>query len=457
MIQSRTELCRIRSDCYRSCFLFSVSDFRKTTACLKDQAARSIQQVAYSELIKNFSHVRAYLRSFYVYGFQHRSEYTQKSSRMYDNERRRVESWLGKYLTFIQDKEGRRVFISLDSRDIPQNPLFSAFRAKSFTPTDISLHFHVLDILQTENSLSITDLMNSLTARLLDFNGEILPDESTVRRKLKEYVALGLLCTGKKGRETVYSLPDSYSDLEKWNCAAAFFSEVLPMGVIGSYIQDRMAERCQFFRFRQHYILSTLDSEILYSAAQAINEKRLITYSHNNQNLKVLPQKIYIGTQTGRQYLLVWSPKRRKFSFQRTDQISNLKIDEAFDVPQDLEEKLKIYQSHAWGVTSCNNQSCTEHIEMILSIRAGEDYLLNKLINEKRCGTVEQIDETRWLFRADVYNTLEMVPWLRSFTGSILELKGSNSVVIKRFWKDLSDLANLYCSGDTGKSGEADE
>lgn len=411
--------------------------------------------MAYSELIKNFSNVRAYLRSFYVYGFQHRSEYTQKSSRMYDNERRRVESWLGKYLTFIQDREGRRVFLSLDSRDIPQNPLFSAFRAKSFTPTDISLHFHILDILQTDSALSITDLMNSLTARLLDFGGEILPDESTVRRKLREYVSIGLLCTEKKGRETVYSLTDDCTDLEKWNCAAAFFSEVLPMGVVGSFVLDRMTEKCQYFRFKQHYILSTLDSEILYSTALAINEKRLITYSHNNHNLTVLPQKIYIGTQTGRQYLLVWSPKRRKFSFQRTDQISNLKIGEVFNSPPDLEEKLKIYQSHAWGVTSCNNQSCTEHIEMILCIGAGDDYLLNKLINEKRGGTVEQIDETRWLFRADVYNTLEMVPWLRSFTGSILELKGSNSMVIKRFWKDLSDLADIYNPGDTGKSGEA--
>ena len=50
--------------------------------------------MAYHELINNFNHIRAYLRSFYVYGFRHRDEFTQKSSRSYDNERRRVESWL---------------------------------------------------------------------------------------------------------------------------------------------------------------------------------------------------------------------------------------------------------------------------------------------------------------------------------------------------------------------------
>ena len=69
--------------------------------------------MAYSELIKDFSRIRAYLRSFYVYGFQHRSEFTRKSARSYDNERRRVESWLGDYMTFRQDEEGRRVFHEL--------------------------------------------------------------------------------------------------------------------------------------------------------------------------------------------------------------------------------------------------------------------------------------------------------------------------------------------------------
>ena len=50
--------------------------------------------LAYSELIKNFSRIRSYMRSFYVYGFRHRNEYDEKSARGYDNERRRMESWL---------------------------------------------------------------------------------------------------------------------------------------------------------------------------------------------------------------------------------------------------------------------------------------------------------------------------------------------------------------------------
>ena len=50
--------------------------------------------MAYNELIKNFEKVRAYMREFYVYGFKSRTEYDAKSARSYDDERRRLESWL---------------------------------------------------------------------------------------------------------------------------------------------------------------------------------------------------------------------------------------------------------------------------------------------------------------------------------------------------------------------------
>lgn len=72
--------------------------------------------MAYSELIKNFAKIREYMSQFYVYGFKSRNEYTAKSLRSYDNERRRIESWLGNYMSFHQDSGGRNTFIAVDSR-----------------------------------------------------------------------------------------------------------------------------------------------------------------------------------------------------------------------------------------------------------------------------------------------------------------------------------------------------
>ena len=216
--------------------------------------------MAYSELIKSFGSIREYLRSFYVYGFRYRGEYDLKSARSYDNERRRVESWLGDYMRFEQDAEGRRVFLSVDSRAVPQNPFYQAFRAKTFTDRDIMLHFHLLDMLSDSEGLPISAIMEELTDRLSAFDGGELPDESTVRKKLKEYVSLGLLQSKKRGRETCYAVSPSETDLKSWEAAAAFFSEAAPLGVIGSYVQDRMETRLSCFRFKHHYILNALDS-----------------------------------------------------------------------------------------------------------------------------------------------------------------------------------------------------
>ena len=93
--------------------------------------------MAYNELIKNFERIRSYMREFYVYGFKSRSEYNAKSARSYDDERRRLESWLGEYMRFTQTAEGKNVFISADSRITHRNPFYKAWKAKSFTDGDI--------------------------------------------------------------------------------------------------------------------------------------------------------------------------------------------------------------------------------------------------------------------------------------------------------------------------------
>lgn len=56
--------------------------------------------MAYSELFKNYSDIRNFMRRFYVYGFETRQDFKDKSSRSYDDERRRLESWLEDYMSF---------------------------------------------------------------------------------------------------------------------------------------------------------------------------------------------------------------------------------------------------------------------------------------------------------------------------------------------------------------------
>lgn len=56
--------------------------------------AKDVKIVAYSELVKNLDNIRMVMRDFYVYGFKSKADFSDRSARSHDNDRRRIESWL---------------------------------------------------------------------------------------------------------------------------------------------------------------------------------------------------------------------------------------------------------------------------------------------------------------------------------------------------------------------------
>lgn len=156
----------------------------------------------FQELIKNFDRIRDYMRQFYVYGFKVRNDFSEKSARTYDNERRRIESWLSRYTKSDYTSKGKHVYINVDSKTIPQNPLYAAWKSKSFTDNDLMLHFFILDLLwdcpEGMSSGAVTDLISH--------NYGVVFDTQTVRLKLKEYETLGILVSHKDGKTLSYAL-----------------------------------------------------------------------------------------------------------------------------------------------------------------------------------------------------------------------------------------------------------
>jgi DNA-binding transcriptional ArsR family regulator len=399
--------------------------------------------VAYSELIKSFGRIRAYMRAFYVYGFQRRDEYGQKSARSYDDERRRLESWLGDCMGFRQDASGRRFFLSVDSRAIDRNPLYRAFRAKSFTDRDIMLHFHLMDILAASVDMPIFDIMEALSERLNTFALAEYPDESTVRRKLAELEKLGLVRKERKGREARYSRTADGVNLESWREAVDFFSEAAPLGVIGDFCRDKLEPMPSLFRFKHHYILNALDGEVMLALIGAIAGGREATLAMGRRRVTVAPLKLYVSVQTGRQYVLVWSPWNRDFGFFRLDAIDTVKPGDAAQLPPDADVRLRAFMGRVWGVSRARSEATT-HLEMTVFVDDGEGHIPRRLEREKRCGRVERLDGHHWRFTADVYDALEMLPWLRTFTGRITALKCDDPRVTERFYGDLAAVAALY-------------
>lgn len=408
--------------------------------------------MAYSELIKNFSKIREYMSQFYVYGFKSRNEYTDKSSRSYDNERRRIESWLGDYMSFHQDSGGRNTFIAVDSREISHNPLYNAFKAKSFTANDIMLHFYIMDILVDNTAKSIKEIADEITEYSSLFEGDYQTDESTLRKKLKEYEKTGIIESSKRGKEFVFSRKSDNVNLDLWRYAVEFFSEENPLGVVGSFILDKFDDDYTPFVFKHHYILHALESEVLCALFDAIGSHMIIKAevyspkSHDTSIHEILPLKIYISTQSGRRYLMVYHYGFKRISFFRLDSIKKTlpeKCDTEYTKYLSLVER---FEKNLWGV-SIGRSYTLEHIEMTLFVGDNEQYIINRLEREKRNGNVTEIDKNHYKFTADVYDTMEMMPWIRTFIGRITKLECSNQAVVDTFYSDMKKLKEMYGGG----------
>lgn len=406
--------------------------------------------MAYTELIKNFNRTRDYMREFYVYGFKSREEYNKKSARSYDDERRRMESWLGDNMQFRQTAEGKNVFISIDSRVTQHNPLYKAWKTKSFTDGDITLHFILFDIMDVSGkACALSDIMDEIDNRLSGFESPKCFDESTVRKKLKEYEKEGLVRSEKRGKVMYYGRSEEYhsNGIDALN----FFSEVMPCGVVGSYLLDKEQENTDYFSFKHHYITSAMDSEITLALFDAMRQKKSITLETTNRHgdtiaeNHVIPLRIMISAQNGRQYLMAYAPRFNRITGYRLDNIVAVKIDEVCENFDELRGKLVGMLPHMWGVsTQSTSGERMEHVEFVVKYDDDEDFIHRRLEREKRCGTVERIDEHTSRFSADVFDTSELIPWMRTFLCRITDVKFSNKVLEKQFLEDIQKMYRMY-------------
>ena len=410
---------------------------------------------SYSELIKNFEKIRAYLRDFYIYGFKSRDDYQAKSARSYDDERRRLESWLGDHMSFVRTAEGKNVFISINSRTIRHNPFYHAWKAKSFTDRDITLHFILFDILHEPSvKRTVSDLLSEIDENYLSgFENPIALDESTVRKKLKEYCEAGIVACEKEGKKVYYHRTE-ITDLSDTEDALHYFSEAAPCGVIGSFLLDKINRETGIFAFKHHYITGAMDSGVLAALFSAMREKRVITVTNCSQQkningtIRLIPLRIFISAQNGRQHLIAYVPAKNRFSSYRLDYLSNVVQNDPTPRFDELRAELDRMQSKIWGVSVKKATVRTDHVEFTVRIEEGEDYIVQRLKREKRIGTVEALDRYTYRFSADVYDTSELIPWIRTFICRIVQIDFSDKAKENQFKADLKEMYRMYGIGE---------
>ncbi len=409
----------------------------------------------FSELIKSFDKTRDYVRDFFIYGCKVRNDFQSKSSRTYDDEKRRVESWLGDYIHTDNSQRGKKVSISVDSGHISENPLYKAYQSKSFTDNDIKLHFLLIDILSDGEQLSLKELVN----RLDEDYGELF-EEQTVRNKLKEYADEGVFIKEKQGKTDYFSLsPDTaenlFAEYGGLDSAVKFASEAGVFGVVGNSLLKGAGLKNDIIFNKHNYIVHTLEDEIMLDIVSAIEEKRCITFESFGKNREGkplefggVPFRILSSMQTGRRYLAMYNPEYRRFNSVRLDSIKSVEQGEICD---SYDELLALYiknEQKCFGV-SFGNRNDLGYVEPIkLTIYADEkteDYIVNRLEREKRCGAVEHVSENTFAFTADVFDPNEIMQWAKSFIGRIISVEGGTEEIRSKFYNDIERMNKVYC------------
>ncbi len=453
----------------------------------------------FQELIKNFDRIRDYMRQFYIYGFKARTEFEGKSARTYDNERRRIESWLADYTRADYTPRGKHVYINVDSKEIPQNPLYTAWKSKSFTDNDLMLHFFLLDQM-VEDEMRAPDLPPSippsgepqaanhgagpepaprgLTAgelcdRIAADYGVVF-DSQTVRLKLKEYEALGLLRADKDKKQLRYRLapplaPEqagpasgregSSSAWSRVITAVKFFQGTAPFGFIGSTILDREETDNEFFQFKHQFIVHTLEDGVLADVLAAMKDGRAIAYTNrsgrtgNVSRGSGLPLKIFVSTRTGRRYVCLYHKDTRRFTNIRLDSMSGVEL---LDIRPDYcrkQDLLRRNLDRLWGVSFSGNGRLEEICIKFRIIEEKEAYVLDRLYREGRGGEIQKIRDNEFLYTGAFFDTNEMLSWVKTFTGRILDIQGSNRFAVAKVTYDWEKMYEMYCQ-DSGGNGE---
>ena len=106
-----------------------------------------------------------------------------------------------------------------------------------------------------------------------------------------------------------------------------------------------------------------------------------------------------------------------------------------------------------WGVsTQSRSYRRMEHVEFTVRYYNDEQHIHHRLEREKRCGTVEKLDNNTSKFSADVYDASEMIPWIRTFICRITEVHFSNEKLEEQFKNDIEKMYQIY-----GVDGDKEE
>lgn len=280
-------------------------------------------------------------------------------------------------------------------------------------------------------------------------------DEKQFGNKMQELTRLGIIKSEKRGQRIYYALSNAYlsdvfgndEDLSNRfaNCVS-FFSQISPLGEIGTYIQSRLPKcNVDSMRFKHNYIKRALNDYNNIDLLYAIKNNLCALIEYRNASLndleyqKILcyPIEIRESVTDGRQYLIYYHPLFRSVSAARIEFIDSIilgKLPKSEYYNDDI-LRAKELINHTWGTAFDNFQEGNvktpfepQRVRVIVSFGENEEFIKARLQREIRnCASLDELDIDEYgrciEVVAEIANPWEMLQWLRSYITRVVSIE----------------------------------
>lgn len=425
----------------------------------------------FSDFIKHYNIIRTILRDVFLYGCFSREGLEGKrkvSSRKISYEIRRIQQYVE--MEFIKaDRDGRNKLLALtyDSIRNTENFLVNTYMTKSFTRSDLILYFQLL---MTINALDKPSCFRDIEEVLIG-KGLISYDNissKTIERKLDEMCnSLGVLQCETIKRTKHYTVSEDIlkeldnKELTELITAVSLFKNILFPVTAGYYCEQSLKDYALYerelsfsstdcFQHKHLHYHPVIEENILWQLLKAIHEKRCVVLDYNlpahksnGNTLELLrPHKIRYDANCGRFYLISYD-KQNRCIISRLDRIENVKISEKSFKGVNLEALYKRDLNYSWSSVPLGSGNAPEKIKLEITIEEPkENYILQKVQSEVPNGNIEKVGDGLYHLSLYVNDSLEMVPWIRSYTGYMTVIQGR--VAAKKITEDWKEMLENY-------------
>jgi hypothetical protein len=137
--------------------------------------------------------------------------------------------------------------------------------------------------------------------------------------------------------------------------------------------------------------------------------------------------------------------RRQRFQNYRLDFIKTVLHDKTVDNSLELREKLQNNLAKIGGVSFGGRRSRSEIICMKLQIDENrEQYIIERVMREGQGGELLHISENTFLYTREMFDSSDISPWIKTFIGRIIQLEGTNKLVVNRFYEDVERMSKMY-------------